>query len=68
MTPRNLSIVEVIYQHMNAHNGVSDKMIRKYHLTDREIRMLKVFAEVDSKSRIVDKDVYDKYIELLNTK
>ena len=68
LTPRNLSIVEVIYQHMNAHNGVSDKMIRKYHLTDREIRMLKVFAEVDSKSRIVDKDVYDKYIELLNTK
>jgi len=53
---------------MNAHNGVSDKMVRKYHLTEREIRMLKVFAEVDSKSRIVDKDVYDKYIELLNTK
>lgn len=68
LTPRNLSIVEVVYQHMNAHNGISDKMIRKYNLTDRELRMLKIFDEVDSKARILNKDVYDKYIELLNSK
>ena len=63
-----LLVVELIYQHMVAHDSFSKKFIRKHKLDDRFLKLALTFAEVDSKSRIVDEEIYTKYIELLGKK
>ena len=64
----NLKIIEAIYQHMNAHNGFSEKMIKKYKLDNSLLSLANDFAKIDSNSRILDEKIYTRYIELLNKK
>lgn len=45
-------IGEVIFQHMNAHNGISTKVINKHGLDSEELSFIERFREIDEKSRI----------------
>lgn len=45
------SNVEVVYHHMQAHQGFSNKYINKHKLNEQELTTIKDFAEIDSKSR-----------------
>ena len=47
-------IIEAIVQHMNAHNGLSDKVIRNNNLNQTLLTYIEAFAEIDSKSRIIE--------------
>ena len=64
----NLKIIEVIYQHMNAHNGFSEKMIKKHKLDNSLLVLCNDFAKIDSNSRNIDDEIYTHYIELLSKK
>ena len=64
----NLKIIEAIYQHMNAHNGFSEKMIKKDKLDTSLLVLSNDFAKIDSNSRNIDDEIYTHYIELLNKK
>ena len=64
----NLKIIEAIYQHMNAHNGFSEKMIKKHKLDNSLLVLSNDFAKIDSNSRNIDDEIYTHYIELLNKK
>jgi len=46
-------IVEAIVQHMNAHQGLSEKVIRNNNLGDKLVDYIKLFAEIDSKSKVI---------------
>lgn len=48
-----LDTVEAIRQHMNEHNGLGEKNIKNNNLNSEVIRLCKIFAEIDNKSRIV---------------
>lgn len=47
-----LDNMEVIYRHMNAHNEITDKMIKKYKLNNI-IDLINEFKRIDDGSRIV---------------
>ena len=64
----NLKIIEAIYQHMNAHNGFSEKMIKKHKLDNSLLVLANDFAKIDSNSRNIDDEIYTHYIELLSKK
>lgn len=64
----NLKIIEAIYQHMNAHNGFSEKMIKKDKLDKSLLVLSNDFAKIDSASRIIDEEIYEKYMSLLGKK
>ena len=64
----NLKIIEAIYQHMNAHNGFSEKMIKKHKLDNSLLVLCNDFAKIDSNSRNIDDEIYTHYIELLSKK
>lgn len=64
----NLKIIEAIYQHMNAHNGFSEKMIKKHKLDNSLLVLSNDFAKIDSNSRNIDDEIYTHYIELLSKK
>jgi predicted kinase len=48
-------ILEIIYQHMNAHLGLSEKLIRNNNLDEKTVELIFEFAEIDDKSRITEK-------------
>ena len=43
--------IEMIYQHMNAHQGMGEKVIKNNKITPELLEKIKKFAEIDSKSR-----------------
>jgi len=45
-------ILETIYQHMIAHKGISNKVIRRYKLDEIELKSINTFVKIDNKSRI----------------
>lgn len=47
-----MDIVEVIFQHMNSHQGITQKNINKNKLNDNIVSMLKDFRMIDDISRI----------------
>ena len=49
----NLEIAEIIYQHMNAHFGISEKVIRNNKLTSFLLEKIEKFSEIDNKSRYI---------------
>ena len=63
-----MKIVEAIYQHMKAHDGISAKAIKKDKLDEDTLALIQDFAKIDSASRIIDEVVYEKYISLLGKK
>lgn len=64
----HLKIVEAIYQHMKAHDGISTKAIKKDKLDEDTLALIHDFAKIDSASRIIDEEIYEKYISLLGKK
>ena len=46
--------LEIIYQHMCAHNGLGSKNIRNNRLNDELVSKIYKFAEIDSMSRITE--------------
>lgn len=68
LSESHLKVVEAIYQHMNAHNGFSEKMIKKDKLDESLLVLSNDFAKIDSNSRNIDDEIYTHYIELLNKK
>lgn len=63
-TPDKLQILEAIYQHMTAHQGFSDKHIRRNKLTESDTELFMQFKGIDSKSKQVDEDIYTKFMSL----
>jgi len=47
-------ILETIYQHMQAHQGISNKVIKRYNITDDELEAISTFNVIDDESRITD--------------
>lgn len=48
----DIQVLECIYQHMNAHGGLTDRVIRRNKLTEEEIRLIKAFQEIDNRGRL----------------
>lgn len=59
-----LFVAETIFHHMQAHRGFTDKYINRHHLTGDLLETACVFAQIDSSSKIVDKDILDTYMRL----
>ena len=65
LSESNLKIVEAIYQHMKAHDGLTAKAIKSDKLDEDTVALIEDFAKIDSASRIVDEVIYEKYMRLL---
>lgn len=68
LSESKLKIVEAIYQHMKAHDGISAKAIKKDKLDEDTLTLIQDFAKIDSASRIIDEVIYEKYMSLLGKK
>lgn len=53
ITEETIENLEVIFQHMQAHKGISDKAIRRNKLTRRELDLIEKFAQIDNESRVL---------------
>lgn len=53
LNSENLLITEVIYLHMLAHQGITEKSINRNNITEREQELLEEFNKIDQHSRIV---------------
>lgn len=63
-----LEITECIFQHMNAHNGISKKNISNNKLTSSILQMIEQFAKIDDISRTVDELLLQDYLALKKVK
>lgn len=68
LSESHLKIIEAIYQHMKAHDGISEKAIKKDKLDEDVLSLITDFAKIDSASRVIDEVIYEKYISLLGKK
>ena len=68
LSDSHLKIVEAIYQHMKAHDGISAKAIKKDKLDEDVLALITDFSKIDSASRIIDEEIYEKYMSLLGKK
>lgn len=64
LNERALFTAEAILHHMQAHRGFTDKYINRHHLDTELLETARAFAQIDSKSKIVDKDIMDTYMRL----
>lgn len=64
LNERALFTAEAILHHMQAHRGFTDKYINRHHLDTGLLETARAFAQIDSKSKIVDKDILDTYMRL----
>lgn len=63
-----LEITECIFQHMNAHNGISKKNILNNKLTPSILDLIEQFAKIDDLSRVVEESLLQDYIALKKLK
>ena len=49
-----MKVVEAIYQHMKAHDGLTVKAIKADKLDEDTVALIEDFAKIDSASRIID--------------
>ena len=68
LSDSHLKIVEAIYQHMKAHDGISAKAIKKDKLDEDVLALITDFSKIDSASRVIDEVIYEKYMSLLGKK
>lgn len=68
LSESHLKVVEAIYQHMKAHDGISAKAIKKDKLDEDVLALITDFSKIDSASRVIDEAIYEKYISLLGKK
>lgn len=59
-----LCVAEAIFHHMQAHRGFTGRYIKRHHLDSELLETAGVFARIDSRSKIVDKDIMDTYMRL----
>lgn len=59
-----LFVAEAILHHMQAHRGFTDRYINRHHLDTELLETAGAFASIDSRSKIVDRDILDTYMEL----
>lgn len=59
-----LFVAEAIVHHMQAHRGFTDKYIKRHHLDTELLETARAFARIDSKSKILDKDIMNTYMRL----
>lgn len=59
-----LFVAEAILHHMQAHRGFTDKYIKRHHLNTELLETARAFARIDSRSKIVDKNIMDTYMRL----
>ena len=59
-----LFVAEAIFHHMQAHRGFTGRYIKRHHLDSELLETAGVFARIDSRSKIVDKDIMDTYMRL----
>lgn len=65
VTTNNI-IAESIFHHMQAHRGISEKYINKHKITKDELTLINEFARIDSMSKIVDKEMLEKFQNIKN--
>lgn len=53
--------LEAIYQHMNAHQGLSQKVINRNKLTAEDLELINLFKGIDRKGKRVNTDVYAEF-------
>lgn len=68
LSESKLKVVEAIYQHMKAHDGLTVKAIKADKLDKDTVALIEDFAKIDSASRIIDEVIYEKYMSLLGKK
>ena len=68
LSESKLKVVEAIFQHMKAHDGISEKAIKKDKLDEDVLSLITDFAKIDSASRVIDEVIYEKYMSLLGMK
>ena len=68
LSESHLKVIEAIYQHMKAHDGLIVKAIKSDKLDEDVLALITDFAKIDSASRIIDEEIYEKYMSLLGKK
>lgn len=62
--PSKLQILEVINQHMQAHRGISQKVINRDKLTEQDLSLIEEFRVIDNKSKVVEQDILDEFFRI----
>ena len=63
-SPRDAAVLEMIFQHMNAHRGFSEKMIDRHRLTPMELDLLEVFVLIDDMATVPNTTILEQYLAL----
>lgn len=58
---KSQQVLEAIFQHMNAHQGISKRVINRNKLTEQDLELINTFKQIDSKSKRLNKDVYAEF-------
>lgn len=61
---RDAAVLEMIFQHMNAHRGFSEKMIDRHRLTPMELDLLEVFVLIDDMATVPNTTILEQYLAL----
>lgn len=67
LTPEVFQMAIMIEYHMMAHDKISEKLIKIDGVTDEMLEILSEFADIDSKARVFDSEIFDHYQKLLET-
>ena len=57
-------VLEAIFQHMNAHSGISKKVSNRNKLTESDMELISQFKKMDSKSKELHTDIFDEFNRL----
>lgn len=57
-------VLEAIFQHMNAHSGISQKVCNRNKLTESDMELISQFKQMDSKSKVLHTDIFDEFNRL----
>lgn len=62
--PEKHQNLEVIFQHMKAHQGISEKSAQRDQLTKEDLDLIETFRQVDSRSKVRDENFLNEYQKL----
>ena len=57
-------VLEAVFQHMNAHSGISQKVCNRNKLTESDMGLINQFKQIDSKSKVLHTDIFDEFNRL----
>lgn len=61
---RSHQILETIYQHMNAHQVISKKQIKRNKLSESDLELIRQFQRVDTISKVIDNELHSTFFKL----